>query len=274
MDTVDVRFITLQFSSNITANIGDYITQPGTDAGFRVINSASNEANVAVTYIGVFKANIGQNIANANVIAFNGNITSTYIVDVNETVTLSKTVSTASSYTLTLSANISANIGDTITQTTSGANAKVLAFEDVAGNIVLVSYNNSNRFDMLSGNIVPNSNIAINGTYTSNTYPISSVIAGFKGLTDGGNVNVAVNGTSVAVIQANTRLQQSNVWYNLGTGVATDGTGFNGATTPAALFIKAKAATWNSTVIKRDELVTEDAINTLTTESGVEITEE
>lgn len=272
MDTIDVRFVTLQFSNNLTANIGDYITQPSTGAGFRVINTASNVANIAVTYIGAFKANIGQNTANANVVTFNGNITSTYIVDVNEEVTLSKTVSIQNSHTLTLSSNISANIGDTITQVTSGANARILGFEDVAGNLVLVSYNDEYRFDMLSGNLVPSSNIAINGVYTGNIYPISSNIAGFVGLTDGGNVNVIVTSTDVAVITANTRLQQSNVWLS-NTGLP-DGTGLAGSTTPSALFIKAKAATRNSTVIKRDELVTEDAINTLTTESGDEITEE
>lgn len=272
MDTIDVRFVTLQFSSNITANIGDYITQPGTGAGFRVINTASNVANVAVTYIGVFKANIGQNTANANVVTFNGNITSAYIVDVNEGVTLSKTVSTQNSYTLKLSSNISANVGDTITQTTSGANARILGFEDVAGNLVLVSYNNNYRFDVIAGNVVSNSNIAINGLYTGNIYPISSNIAGFIGLTDGGNVNVTVTTTDVAVISANTRLQQSNVWLS-NTGLP-DGTGLAGSTTTSSLFIKAKVATRNSLVIKRDVLVTEDAINTLTTESGDEITEE
>jgi hypothetical protein len=127
---------------------------------------------------------------------------------------------------------------------------------------------------MLSGNVVPSSNIAINGVYSGNIYPISSTIAGFVGLTDGGNVNVTVSSSDVAVIKANTRLQQSNVWYNIGATTATDGTGFAGATTPSALFIKAELATLNSLSIKRDELVTEDAINTLTTESGDELTEE
>jgi hypothetical protein len=274
MDTIDVRFVTLQFSNNFTANIGDYITQPSTGAGFRVISTASNVANVAVTYIGKFKANIGQYISSANLVALNGSITSAYIVDVNEQVTLSKTVSTQNSFTLKLSSNVSANVGDTITQSTSGASATVLGFENVAGNLVLISYNNTNSFSMLSGNIVPSSNIAINGLYTGNIYPISSNIAGFVGITDGGNVNVTVSSTDVAVIRANTRLQQSNVWYNLGTSTATDGTGFEGATTPSALFIKAKSAALNSNAIKRDELVTEDTINTLTTESGDEITEE
>lgn len=274
LDTVDVRFVTLQFSSNITANIGDYITQPNTGAGFRVISTASNVANVAVTYIGAFKANIGQTVANTNVVTFQGNITSTYIVDVNESVTLSKTVSINNSYTLKLSSNISANIGSTITQAGSGANATILGYENVAGNLVLVTYNSASRFNLLTGNVVPSSNIAINGIYTGNIYPISSNIAGFVGLTDGGNVNVSVSTTDVAVISANTRLRQSNVWYNSGTGTVTDGTGLEGATTTSALFIKAKLAVLNSTAIKRDELVTEDAINTLITEDGLVITEE
>ena len=276
MDTLDVKFIQLQFSSNITANIGDYITQPSTGAGFRVISTASNVANVAVTYIGDFKANLGQTTSNANVIAFNGNITSIYPVGVLSTVTLQKTVTANPTQILRLNTNISANIGDTITQATSGANAKVLSYENVFGNLILVSYNNAARFDMLVGNAIVASNIAINGVYTSNIilypngpiYPISSNIAGFIGLTDGGNVNVTVSTSDVATINANTHLQQSNVWYNIGTGTATDGTGLEGATTESALFIKQELAILNATSIKPDELVTEDAINTLTTEGN------
>jgi hypothetical protein len=284
ISTTNVKFIQLQFSANITANVGDYITQPSTGAGFRVISTATDTPNVSLTYIGTFKANIGQTVSNANVITLSGNITTIYPVSINSLATLSETVTLQPSYTVRFSnaisyinsnANvISANVGDTITQLTSGTSATILAFENAAGNLILVSYNNTNRFNLLSGNVVAASNVALNGFYTGNTYPISSNIAGFIGLTDGGNVNVVVGTSDVATIKSNTQLQQSNVWYNLGTGTATDGTGLAGATTVPALFIKSELAILNATSIKADELTTEDAINMLTTEDGTVITEE
>jgi hypothetical protein len=65
-----------------------------------------------------------------------------------------------------------------------------------------------------------------------------------------------------------------NVWYNDGTGLATDGTGFEGSTTDAVEFLKASEATNTVKVTVSDELVTEDAINTLTTEDDTAIFEE
>jgi hypothetical protein len=75
-------------------------------------------------------------------------------------------------------------------------------------------------------------------------------------------------------ITSNTTLRTANVWYNLGTGVATDGTGFEGSTTIPVLFLKEATATNTVINIIPDELGTEDAINTLTTESGNTIIEE
>jgi hypothetical protein len=60
----------------------------------------------------------------------------------------------------------------------------------------------------------------------------------------------------------------ANVLYNSGVGTAIDGHGLTGSTTPGALFLKANTA---PVVILSVGLVTEDAINTLTTESGNEI---
>jgi phospholipase/lecithinase/hemolysin len=62
----------------------------------------------------------------------------------------------------------------------------------------------------------------------------------------------------------------------LGDGITTvtDGTGYNGAITNAVLFLK--QATANNLIVASipDLLITEDAINTLTTESGDQISEE
>ena len=112
-------------------------------------------------------------------------------------------------------------------------------------------------------NIGVTSNLAINGTYTGNIYPISSNIAGYN-----------INSIGNVLISANATLRTANVWYNIGAGAATDGTGFEGAITEAVLFLKAAPAT--NTVISTvsDEITTEDAINTLTTETGTRIIEE
>jgi hypothetical protein len=60
----------------------------------------------------------------------------------------------------------------------------------------------------------------------------------------------------------------ANVLYNSGSGTAIDGTGLTGSTTPGALFLKANVA---PIVETSQGLSSEDAINTLTTESNVEI---
>ena len=175
----------------------------------------------------------------------------------------SYSVSDKTTYTLTLSGNISANVGDFITQITSGTNVTVVGTSDSSTNKILVEYNGINNFNFIAANIGITSNLAINGTYTNDIYPISSNIAGYN-----------INSTGDVVISANTTLRTANVWYNLGAGAATDGTGFEGATTEAVLFLKAAPAT--NTVISTvsDEITTEDAINTLTTETGRRIIEE
>jgi hypothetical protein len=64
------------------------------------------------------------------------------------------------------------------------------------------------------------------------------------------------------------------VWYNLGTGIATDGTGFNGATTEQVLFLKASTASNIVVTAIKDMITTEDAVNTLTTEDSKIIIED
>jgi hypothetical protein len=191
----------------------------------------------------------------------------------------SYTVTDTVSYTLILSNTIAANVGDTITQTTTGTNATVLAFENTAYSNVLVRYNNSATFSFLSNTIVASSNIAINGVYTGNTYPISSIIAGNSFVSGDPSSYSSVTGYGLdsngnVTVRANTRLQTANIWLNLGTGTATDGTGFISANTAPANFIKQELAVLNARSIKPDDLGTEDAINTLTTEDGNIITEE
>jgi hypothetical protein len=286
-----VRFIQLDLNANISVTIGANITQPETGAIFRALATVSNVSSIAVSYSGPSKVVLASPtiLPSTVTLAVNGVLTSNtvvyptpvYPIAINSAVTFTKTVTADPSYvvqfsnaiSVTVGANvITANVGDTITQPTTGTNATVLGFENVAGNILILAYNSGNRFDFLSGNVVAISNVALNGTYTGNVYPISSNLAGYVGTTDNGNVTVSA--TEIATIKSDTPLQQSNIWLNLGTNVATDGTGLLGAGTVPALFIKSELAILSATSIKPDILVTEDAINTLTTEDGNEIIEE
>ena len=286
-----VRFIQLDLNANISVTIGANITQPETGAIFRALATVSNVSSIAVSYSGPSKVVLASPtiLPSTVTLAVNGVLTSNtavyptpvYPIAINSAVTFTKTVTADPSYvvqfsnaiSVTVGANvITANVGDTITQGTTGTNATVLGFENVAGNILILAYNSGNRFDFLSGNVVAISNVALNGTYTGNVYPISSNLAGYVGTTDNGNVTVSA--TEIATIKSDTPLQQSNIWLNLGANVATDGTGLLGAGTVPALFIKSELAILSATSIKPDILVTEDAINTLTTEDGNEIIEE
>jgi hypothetical protein len=93
-------------------------------------------------------------------------------------------------------------------------------------------------------------------TFANVTYkPSSNIAMGTAGVVNEGNVNL---------------------WYNDGNHVttATNGTGLDGSTTTAALFLKAAIATTVVGSSIPDALVTEDAINTLTTEDDTDIFEE
>ena len=99
--------------------------------------------------------------------------------------------------------------------------------------------------------------------------------------TDGNLVTVTVNyGTTIAFIngvtagsevRAEVEVQFANVWYNSGSGTYVDGSGMTGANTAATNFLRGYPVT--STVIPgvTNALTTEDAINTLTTETDDEI---
>jgi hypothetical protein len=242
----------------------------------------------------------------------------------------------APSYNLRLSSAVQTNVGDIITQTTSGVNATVVG-TDRNSDAVLITYNTAERFDFatvaisLSGNVIAAeddyltqsttganlrivsgttgsnilavyttldllsindkvainevdtevyprtigisvnllSNIAINGNFTSNAlayndavYPFVDAIAG----------KVDVNGQ--VIVSANTTLITSNVWQNAGASTATDGTGFEGADTTQVLFLKQATATNIVVASIQDLLTTEDTVNILITEDGQKILEE
>ena len=255
------------------------------------------------------------------------------LANVTSTTTNTYTVTDTITYQLRLNTNVSANVGDTITQTTSGASATVIG-TDLTTSVLLINYNSSAEFDFanisvqLSGNISANvgdyiyqpatganltvvdyyagnanvlarynttsllsgnfdyvqlndawlssnvyvrasstipavvSNLAINGTHNANVYPYVTTMIG------------NVNSIGEVTFGSGTVYQQTQSWYNLGTGVATDGLGFDGSTTAQVLFLKDALAGNLVVAGVADNLTTEDAINTLTTENGNIIIEE
>jgi hypothetical protein len=333
-----VRFASIQLNNTITANVGDVITQAPSTASWRVVSSASSTANVIVSYEGTFSCNTGL----SNVITINGTVSSLHPVNsnVNIDTPITRTVTSTRSYYLSLTGSVSANVGDVITQTVSGASLTVagidsvarvllviknnttsLAFQEnyvtlssnvtvssgdyitqastganvtvlttganisnvavnyygittltagkLAGNIAINGSNIAVYPTTVTGNAAINSEIIINGNSTGNVYPLSIVPVGRN---DIGNPFVDSNGN--VTIAANISLHTTNVWYNLGTGIATDGTGFDGATTVPVTFLKASTASNIVVTAIKDMITTEDAVNTLTTEDGNTIIED
>jgi hypothetical protein len=333
-----VRFASIQLNNTITANVGDVITQAPSTASWRVVSSASSTANVIVSYEGTFSCNTGL----SNVITINGTVSSLHPVNsnVNIDTPITRTVTSTRSYYLSLTGSVSANVGDVITQTVSGASLTVagidsvarvllviknnttsLAFQEnyvtlssnvtvssgdyitqastganvtvlttganisnvavnyygittltagkLAGNIAINGSNIAVYPTTVTGNAAINSEIIINGNSTGNVYPLSIVPVGRN---DIGNPFVDSNGN--VTIAANISLHTTNVWYNLGTGIATDGTGFDGATTVPVTFLKASTASNIIVTAIKDMITTEDAVNTLTTEDGNTIIED
>ena len=235
----------LRLNGNVSANVGDIITQTTSGANVTVIGTNLITSSLLVTY------NSGE---------FD-----------------------YSNVTVQLSGNLQANVGSYITQASSGANLQIVA-TNAGGTNVLASYTTVTQLITGSGNLRLNgsnvgvyptsvavtplttSNLAINGIY-SGVYPYAREQAGSADIvTAGGNVTV---GSGNILITAQS-------WYNLGDGITTvtDGTGYNGSITNAVLFLK--QATANNLIVSSisDDLVTEDAINTLTTEDGNTIIEE
>jgi hypothetical protein len=233
----------LRLSGNVSANVGDIITQTTSGANVTVIGTNLITSSLLVTY------NSGD---------FN-----------------------YSNVTVQLSGNLQANVGNYITQTSSGANLQIVS-TNTGGTNVLARYTTVTQLITGVGNLKLNdsnigvyptsvgvtplttSNLAINGVY-SGVYPYAREQAGSADIvTAGGNVTVGAGNVLIT----------ARSWYNLGANIATDSTGFNGAITNAVLFLK--QATANNLIVSSisDELVTEDAINTLTTEDGNTIIEE
>jgi hypothetical protein len=235
----------LRLNVSIRANVGDILTQLTSGASATVVGTDLTTSSVLITYNSP--------------------------VDFNY-----------SNVTVALSGNLQANVGSYITQVSSGANLQVV-LTNTGGTNVLARYTTVALLSLGAGNLAVNgtnvavypltanvnpiiaSNLAINGTYSS-VYPFAREQAGY-------NVSIVAEGGNVTVGSGNV-LITANIWYNAGSGVATDGTGFDGATTAAVNFLKECYADELLVALIPDLLITEDAINTLTTESGDQISEE
>ena len=208
----DVVSYYLDLSGSITANVGDIISQ--TVLG----------ANVTISSIST----------STNVVLVTMNAPNPFRYLEND---------------VQLSGNVTVVTGDIITQVSTGANLYVtLDSENI--NTIAVSYNSMAKLAIGSGNIAingvdagvypttittnpaTNSAILVNGTSTGNVYPMSITVAGLVDIA--GNVSIAV--------EEYLPLITANVWYNIGATTATDGNGFDGATTPQVTFIKNSTA--------------------------------
>ena len=87
-----------------------------------------------------------------------------------------------------------------------------------------------------------------------------------------GNTIAFVTGlTSGSTVVAEVDVYYANVWLNSGIGTITDGSGFTGANTTATNFLRGYPVTSTEIPGVSNPLTTEDAINTLTTETDDEI---
>jgi len=232
----------LELSANLQANVGDIITQA----------SGGN-----VTVIG------GNSIAKSIWVNFNGTDNFTY-----------------SNVVVTLSGNVSANVGDVITQPSSDANAQV-SISNAGKTSVQIRYNGITPLSLGTGNIIAingsnvtifptnsnavpvlSSNLTVKGSFT-NVYPIARTLQG--------NVTPWVGGGNVTIGKGSI-LTQTNSWYSAGANTATDGRGFDGDTTSQILFLKAAYADGLFDSLP-DLIITEDAINTISTEDGTDLLE-
>ena len=87
----------------------------------------------------------------------------------------------------------------------------------------------------------------------------------------GNTISFVTGLTSGSTVLAEVDVYYANVWYNSGVGTVTDGSGFTGANTTATNFLRGYPVTSTEIPGVSNPLTTEDAINTLTTESSDEI---
>jgi hypothetical protein len=228
----------LRLDSNISANVGDIIAQ--------TVSGSS------VTVVGISDAD-------TNIVLVNGAVNFVF-PDVS----------------VYLGSNVTVLVGDTITETTTGA---VLTVTEAVtnANVIFARYNS---LELLStvGNVQINggANISLTASLINTSeeqtllindvalpiYPISQVLRG------------KVDSSGSVTINANVTLQTANVWYELGVTTAANGVGFEDTNTEPVLFLKAGPASFTIRIPSiPNPITTEDAVNIIT-EDGKDLYEE
>lgn len=252
----------LRLNSTLQINVGDIITQSSSGANAIVIGADLNTDLALINY------------NNLNQFDF-------------------------ANITIAMSGNVVANVGEYLTQETSGAN--LLVVDSTTGANVLAQYTSTVLLDVV-GNVAVDgeaigirpitvglssnlsANLAINGEFTSNTqrfvtviYPLVSTLTGYRA----GDTQFDINGVSGinaqgnVIVNAGTILNSSNVWVR-GNVTANVSAGIFEIDTASEQvnFLKEETANDILRAIIPDILTTEDTLNTLITEDGNQILEE
>jgi hypothetical protein len=117
----------------------------------------------------------------------------------------------------------------------------------------------TNAYNEVASSTYSQSYTGTDGNLVTVTVEYGNTVAFVTGLTNGSTVVAEVD------------VYYANVWYNSGTSTIVDGSGFTGANTQAVNFLRGYSVTSSVIPGVSNPLTTEDAINTLTTETDDEI---
>lgn len=208
-NTYEVGIITDRATVQIKGNsvpaliAGDTITQSSSGASATVTSASSSKGNIRLGG-NIIYGNISTAIQSYQIVA-SGNISANVGNFITQTGIVGNAIVTSRPgyLTLELTANLQViQAGDTIRQSTTGSNAKVLMTPDFLGssNTFFVEYTNANNFNLGSGNVS-----VIRGTTTTsiNTYPtFSNVVLNtvnilyYSGQFVTSSLNLRVNGVN------------------------------------------------------------------------------
>ena len=242
--------ITVATDALISYSGNTYITT-GNVYGMSFANIVSNTANVTINSLGQIRRAVDGTSPSA-VHAVGSLVVDSSLQQQIPNTAIASTTLTANvvypvtaipsiSFALQLTSNISANIGDTLTQIDANtsvttltvrvlqtvANTKIVPVVITGGGIAGLPdvYDNPLGFDEMAFDNTT-SQIYVNGNITL-AYVVSGTIIGK--VSPSGTINVL----------STTIVETGNVWYNRGSGVPTDGHGIINSTTEQATFLKA-----------------------------------
>jgi hypothetical protein len=163
------------------------------------------------------------------------------------------------------SSNISANIGDFISQPVFGANAMVLSNARIASNTLTVTY--------LSGELINAQPINVNGVLVANAVVVSTSTAGFLGNTGGITNPAAARVDSIGTTKYVDLLEDINLYEIQGAFEFVTADNLINGSGDAVVFLRDRLGGGVATSLISENLVTENRLN-IVTESGAYIIEE